>query len=161
MEKGKNLELLEGITIGKNGNHIEITHLLFADDILIFCQPNEQSLLDLRCILLCFQAVSSPKINLNKSELVVCGGSTSGQQLSQVLLSQVLGCKVSQFPIKYLGVPLGAKYKDSRSWDPIIELFQNRLSKGGGLTLIKSTLSNLPIYYLSGAHNSRKCCKKT
>ncbi|KAG6631973.1 hypothetical protein CIPAW_13G126100 [Carya illinoinensis] len=59
--------------------------------------------------------------------------------------------------MKYLGLSLGASFKASRIWDGVIEKVEKRLSgwkrlylsKGGRLTLIKSTLSNLPTYYLS------------
>ena len=58
--------------------------------------------------------------------------------------------------MRYLGMPLGANYKDSSIWNPIIEKMEKRLagwkrlylSKGGKLTLLKSTLSNLPTYFL-------------
>lgn len=69
--------------------------------------------------------------------------------------ASVLKCKSAMFPIKQ--VPLVAKHKDSKSWEPIIDIFdkclagwkRNYLSKGGRLTLIKNTLSNLPTYYRS------------
>ena len=59
--------------------------------------------------------------------------------------------------MKYLGLPLGAKFKDKSIWNPILEKMEKRLagwkrlysSKGGRVTLIKSTLSNLPTYFLS------------
>ena len=59
--------------------------------------------------------------------------------------------------MKYLGLPLGAKWKDRAIWNPIIEKVERRLagwkrlylSKWGELTLIKSTLSNLSTYLLS------------
>jgi hypothetical protein len=57
--------------------------------------------------------------------------------------------------IKYLGLPLGAKYKDSNIWNSIIEKMEHRLagwkrlylSKGGRLTLINSTLSCLLTFF--------------
>ena len=59
--------------------------------------------------------------------------------------------------MKYLGLPLGAKFKDKTIWNLILEKIEWRLagwkhlhlSKGGRVTLIKSTLSNLPTYFLS------------
>ena len=59
--------------------------------------------------------------------------------------------------MKYLGLPLGAKFKDKTIWNSILDKIEWRLarwkcfylSKGGRVTLIKSTLSNLPTYFLS------------
>ena len=59
--------------------------------------------------------------------------------------------------MKFLGFPLGAKFKDKSIWNPILVEMERRLeglkrlylSKGGRVTLIKSTLSNLPTYFLS------------
>ena len=73
------------------------------------------------------------------------------------LLMVVLGRKQGFLPMKYLGLPLGAKYKDKAIWNPILEKMERKLaswkklylSKGGQVTSIKSTLSNLPTYFLS------------
>lgn len=43
----------------------EVTHLFFVDDSLIFWQPDEKIILNLRCVLLCFQSVSELNINLS------------------------------------------------------------------------------------------------
>ena len=73
------------------------------------------------------------------------------------LLLNVLGSKQGTLLMKYLDLPLGAKFKDKKIWNPILEKIEQRLagwkrlylSKGSRVTLIKSTLSNLPTYFLS------------
>jgi hypothetical protein len=57
----------------------------------------------------------------------------------------------------YLGLPLGASFKSISIWNGVIEKVERRLaswkklylSKGGKVTLIHSTLSSIPTYYLS------------
>lgn len=66
--KTKELRLLKSVSVGKKNNSIDVSHLFLADDKLIFCQPDIINLLDLRCILLCFQAVSGLKRNIAKSK---------------------------------------------------------------------------------------------
>ena len=54
--------------------------------------------------------------------------------------------------VEYLGLPLRASYRDPFIWNTVIEKMESKLvgwkrmnlSKGGRLTLIKSTLSNIP-----------------
>ena len=59
--------------------------------------------------------------------------------------------------MKYLGLPLGAKVKELSIKNPILEKMERRLgrwkrlylSKGGEVTLIKSTFFSLPTYFIS------------
>jgi hypothetical protein len=91
-------------------------------------------------------------INLGKSEIVPIGEVEDVEGLAQLL-----GCRVGSLPMTYLGLPLGASYKSVSTWKWVVEKTKRRLAgwkrmyllKGGRLTLIKSTLSNLPTYLLS------------
>jgi len=144
---------LSGFSVGSSSQvAMKVSHLLFADDTLIFCDPVVDQVRDLRCLLLCFEAFSGLRINLSKSEMVPVGEVGDVEELATIL-----GCGVASLPIKYLGSPLGAKYKDSNIWNNVIEKMEARLarwkkvclSRGGRLTLINSTLSSLPTYFLS------------
>ena len=72
-------------------------------------------------------------------------------------LASKLGCKVGNLPSSYLGLPLGALFKSMSAWDGVEERFHKTLttwkrqciSKGGRITPILSTLSSLPIYFMS------------
>ncbi|KAG6703329.1 hypothetical protein I3842_07G078600 [Carya illinoinensis] len=120
--------------------------------MLIFCEPDLDHIRSLRALLLCFEAVFGLKVNLSKSEIVQVG---AVDNLSD--LADFLGCKVSSLPMKYLDLPLGLLHKSKVMWDEIVEKIECKLagwkrlhlSKGGRITLIKSTLSNLPTYILS------------
>lgn len=49
------------------------SHLLFADDTLIFCDADTNQHRFFQFILFCFEAVLGLKVNLCKSELVLVG----------------------------------------------------------------------------------------
>ena len=91
-------------------------------------------------------------LGCNCSEMVPIGEVNNVQALAEIL-----GCRVGALPMTYLGMPLGAPHKPPSIWNPILEKFEWELagrkklylSKGGRLTLLKSTLSNFPTYFLS------------
>ncbi|GKE05892.1 hypothetical protein Tco_1397910, partial [Tanacetum coccineum] len=68
-----------------------------------------------------------------------------------------MSCQPSTLPFTYLGLPIGANMNKARNWEPIIKKFHNKLSSwkatnlsyGGRLTLIKSVLGALGVYFLS------------
>ncbi|RVW34760.1 LINE-1 reverse transcriptase-like [Vitis vinifera] len=137
---------------GRGGEGILISHLLFADDTLVFCEESQDQLTYLSWLLMWFEACSGLKVNLEKSELIPVGRVNDIEDLALEL-----GCKVGGLPSSYLGLPLGASFKSEVVWDCVEERFRKRLamwkrqyiSKGGRLTLIRSTLSSLPVYFMS------------
>ena len=135
-------------------NSLLVSHLLFVDNALIFYNVDLVQLEYLRHVFTWFQAVSGLRANLHKSEMVLVGDVPNLEELVAVL-----GCKLATLPMTYLGLPLGAKFSTT-IWNLVIEKMERRLVrwkcfylfKGGKLTLIKHTLSNLPTYFLSLFH---------
>ncbi|KAH7850787.1 hypothetical protein Vadar_003015 [Vaccinium darrowii] len=65
---------LQGFEVGsENGAGLMISHILYADDTLLFCNADPTQVGCLRCVLLCFEAASSLKVNLEKSEMIPVG----------------------------------------------------------------------------------------
>jgi hypothetical protein len=145
--------LILGFSVGSSEQtRVVVSHLLFADDTLVFCGADESQIKHIGALLVCFEAVSGLKVNLPKSALIPVSSLDDVDQLPGYL-----GCGISLLPLKYLGLQLGASFKLKTMWAELVELMARRLapwkrtylSKGGRVTLIKSTLSNLPTYMMS------------
>lgn len=67
--RAKDLDLIRGLKVGWREGDEEVSHLFLVNDILVFSQPDVNSL-HLRCVLLCFQVVFGLNIDLMKSEMV-------------------------------------------------------------------------------------------
>ena len=137
---------------GRRGGGLCVSHLLFANDTILFCDATEEQILHVWMLFLCFQAVTGLKVNTVKSEMVPIGEVPNVQ-----VLAEILGCRIGALPMTFLGMPLGASHKSPTLWNPILEKIERKLagwkkmylSKGGRLMLLKNRLSSLPTYFLS------------
>ncbi|GKC04918.1 RNA-directed DNA polymerase, eukaryota [Tanacetum coccineum] len=115
--------LFKGISIN---NSLSISHLFYADDAVIVGEwniPNIKTIVD---VLNYFFMASGLKIILHKRELSRIGVSKAETDLA----ASIVGCSTFSPHFLYLG-----KIKT--------------LSSGGQLTLLKSVLITLPLYYMS------------
>ncbi|RVW88360.1 LINE-1 reverse transcriptase-like [Vitis vinifera] len=117
---------------GRGDAEIMVSHLLFADDTIIFCEASKDQLTHLGWILAWFEAASRLRINLAKSELIPVGEIDNVEEMAVEL-----GCRIGNFPVKYLGLPLGARHKALPMWDGVEERMRRRLARWKRQYLLK------------------------
>ncbi|XP_026384734.1 uncharacterized protein LOC113280306 [Papaver somniferum] len=105
-------------------NSIQISHLQYADDTLIFLNASEEEADNLVIILQIFEAITGLKVNFQKSSVISIGADNMVEAMAEILK-----CKVETLPLKYLGMPVGAKSRNSDIWDAVIEKFQKKVEK--------------------------------
>jgi hypothetical protein len=98
-------------------DRVNVSHLLFADDTLIFCGATANQIHHIGALLVCFEAVAGLKVNLSKSALVPVGPLDNVGQLTGLL-----GCGAGEVPLKYLGLPLRASFKLKAMWAGLEDL---------------------------------------
>ncbi|KAL0405328.1 UNVERIFIED_CONTAM: hypothetical protein Slati_3846700 [Sesamum latifolium] len=91
---------IQGVAVSRSTH--TVSHILFAEDTLIFCQATKEVLTRLQLILTSFEAASGLKINKHKSAMVFSKNVEEGVRFELV---QVLGVVVVAKHDKYLGLP--------------------------------------------------------
>ena len=86
-----------GFIVGNEAGFLMlVSHLLFADDTLVFCDADSTHITALCGILSRFEEMSGLRINLGKFELVLVGDVPNFHELVEIL-----GCRESALPLKY------------------------------------------------------------
>jgi hypothetical protein len=130
-----------------------IINLQYVDDTLLFLKHGFLESCYLKWLMICFEQLSGMKINYNKSYLIPVNLSEQETQM----YSRTFCCKVGNFSIKYLGVPLHHEKLKREDIQTMVDKTINRIpgwqgrlmSYGARLALLKACLVSIPIYSLS------------
>ncbi|KAL2540715.1 Uncharacterized protein Adt_01693 [Abeliophyllum distichum] len=126
----------------RHGGDALISHLCFADDMIIFANGQKQSI---RRVLHCiehYERASGQLVNRDKSGIILPRRATI-QQIHR--LEHLTGFRHQQQPVTYLGVPLFKGHRKIFLYDDLIQKVRSRisgwasrlLSPGGRITLIR------------------------
>ena len=80
-----------------NSIGVHISHLLFTDDAILFCDASREQLLSIRLALSCFQAFTGLNVNVGKSEIVPVGEMNNLDVLANILRRRVVGDAIGNF----------------------------------------------------------------
>jgi hypothetical protein len=132
---------------------IGLTHLCFADDLLIFSEASVRSVVTIQKVLNEFESLSGLKANPEKSTLFCAGVSLS---VKAQIINTLKMCE-GKLPVRYLGVPLISSRLRAADCDALLEKITARinswlsknLSFAGRLQLVASVLYSVQVYYSS------------
>jgi len=125
---------------------------LYADDVVLFLRPSASDIEITLDILQLFGNASGLTTNLQKSSVlpIQCN------EEDKIVLQDSLPCQVSEFPCKYLGVPLSPYKLTKAQAQPIIEKIADRLpswkadllTKAGRTILVQYVLTSMLVYII-------------
>ena len=125
---------------------------LYADDVVLFLRPSASDIAITLDILQLFGNASGLTTNLQKSSVLPIHCTEDDKSF----LQESLPCQISEFPCKYLGVPLSPHMITKAQAQPIVEKIADRLpswkadllTKAGRMILVQYVLTSMLIYIL-------------
>jgi hypothetical protein len=140
LAKAKELGMLRRVA----NRELVTTVSLYADDVVIFCHPDETELRVVRAILGLFGDASGLRTNFAKCSVTPIACS---EEVAQGAAGE-MECQLAPFPVKYLGIPLSIRRVSAAALQPLVDSIADRLpllkfammTKAGRLALVKSVL---------------------
>ncbi|KAL0361132.1 UNVERIFIED_CONTAM: hypothetical protein Sradi_3797700 [Sesamum radiatum] len=144
--------VLRGVRVSRN--RPRVSHLLFADDTLIFCDATPEAILTIHDVLTKFEGGTGLQVNYQKSAIVF---SRNVPAHVQEELAAILGVIRIAKHEKYLGLPslVGRSKREifghikERVWTRLQGWTSRRLSQAGRAVLIQSVILSIPAYIMS------------
>ncbi|KAL2228507.1 UNVERIFIED_CONTAM: hypothetical protein Sindi_1830400 [Sesamum indicum] len=141
-----------------------VFQLGFADDLLLFCRADMDSIGVFKTGLDCFAEWSGLRLNVQKSHLII---SRSAQGLREEMLT-ALGFQEGVLAMRYLGLPLLSSRLTIADCRPLLLKIDKRIaswegmviSYAGRVQIIKSLLMSLSLYWASAFILPKKHYKK-
>jgi hypothetical protein len=146
-----------------------ISHMCFADDLILVAEASSDQSNLIRSILKEFCDASGQKLNLHKSQ-VFFSNNVSGDLAST--LSRDLGIEITKDLGVYLGAPMLHRRASKSDYEFILDKMRkklsgwkaNSLSFAGRVTLAQSSLTSIPGYVIQSSRIPTSICimaKKT
>jgi hypothetical protein len=112
-----------GFSFNPKCSRLKLTHLCFADDLLLFCDASIPSISIVKAALLEFERISGLKANPSKSSFFCSGISV---RMKDHLLAE-LQMMEGVLPVRYLGVPLISSRLSAEDCRMLLERISRRI----------------------------------
>jgi hypothetical protein len=149
------------VRLSRNGP--PLSHLFFADDVLLFAKATQSQALNIASTLKSFAESSGLKVNNAKSKIFFSSSTRRGKIATIVAIT---GINRTHSHEKYLGFPMLHGRLQRRDFEFLEEKISKRLAswqhnllnKAGRMTLVKSVLNSIPNYYMQVAWLPQTTC---
>ena len=129
----------------------KLTHLCFADDLLIFTDGSANSVNAVLEILEEFKTMSGLAVSIQKTAFYSCG--LNEQEVSSI--TNQTGITHGTLPIRYLGVPLCTKKLSILNCEPLLQQVKRKvntwsaqtLSSAGRLLLVNTVIAGITNFW--------------
>lgn len=147
-----------------NCKKIKLTHLSFADDLLIFTEGNIESVQCVLQVLKEFEARSGLAVSMQKTSFYASG--LSEDEINRIQASTGMAC--GNLPFRYLGVPMNSQKLSLASCEPLLHQIKAQfsswstktLSFSGRLILIKTVILGITNFWCSSFFLPKACVAK-
>lgn len=144
--------------------NIDLTHLCFADDLMVFSDGTKRSVEGILKVFGDFDKMTGLKISLEKSTLFMAG--ITAQKQDDILHQFPFAS--GSLPVRYLGLPLLTKRMTVSDYLPLIEKIRKRISSwtnrflsyAGRLQLINSVITSLVNFWMAAFRLPSSCIKE-
>ena len=160
-------ECIEGdwAPIKASRGNLEISHLFFADDLILFTKSNEEGSEAIKEALDLFCSESGQKVSSAKSRIYFSHNVEAGQKSK---ICENLNIQATNNLGKYLGFPLKHKCSDRNQFKFVAERVINKLagwkaqllSFARKTVLVKAVMSAIPNYVMQGSTLPSYLCDK-
>ncbi|XP_056858087.1 uncharacterized protein LOC130507391 [Raphanus sativus] len=144
--------------------NLGLTHLSFADDIMVFTDGRVRSIESILDVFDYFGKISGLKISMEKTTIYYAGMSVT----ETAQLEQRFAFASGKLPVRYLGLPLLTRRMGKDDYGILIDKIRNRithwtnrfLSQAGRLQLIGSVLLSIVNFWMAGFILPGACIKE-
>lgn len=142
---------------------LSLTHLCFADDLMVFVEGTKESIEGARAVFDEFAVGSGLKISIEKSTIYMAG--VHEEERVRILYNFPLA--EGTLPVRYLGLPLLTQTMRRHDYQPLEEKIRGRistwtsrfLSYAGRLQLIKAVIMSIVNFWSSAFRLPSQCMK--
>jgi hypothetical protein len=159
--RAENTGQIHGIRAARG--YTPITHLMFADDLLLFTRSSHEELNAILNCLEIYQSWSGQVVNFQKSSILFSHNLSTEHKRSLCSLS---GFEEGDPSSKYLGLPLALSRSKKHMFESVVEKINAKtqgwkckvLSQATRITLAQSVLSLIPMYTMTSITLLKSIC---